>query len=252
MDDRRRRVRLRPAVLPRHARRRRGRRARRPTCTRCGGITGLLRVGALCQAHERCRCRALRAVAARCTARCALEQFAPPRVLPRPRPHRADCCSTASLAPRDGALRPRPRPPRDRARAQASRRRALCDVAPLPISAAAHERPRAGGATSAPRPCPADACRAPRRASALPLGVEIYFEHFRGSFGDKWMWTPVALSPALSAAGVAGMRSERAARTWLPVVSALYCLDGLRRRGHRTCAAWRASPAGSTSRCSTS
>jgi hypothetical protein len=63
--------------------------------------------------------------------------------------------------------------------------------------------------------------------SALPLGAEIYFEHFRGSFGDKWMWTPVALSPALSAAGAAAVRSERAARTVLPVVSALYCLDGL-------------------------
>ncbi len=64
-------------------------------------------------------------------------------------------------------------------------------------------------------------------ASALPLGLEIYFEHFRGSFGDKWMWTPIFLSPALSAAGLAGMRSERAARTWLPAVSALYCADGL-------------------------
>ncbi len=63
--------------------------------------------------------------------------------------------------------------------------------------------------------------------SALPLGVEIYFEHFRGSFGDKWMWTPVALSPALTVAGLAGVRSERAARTWLPVLSALYCADGL-------------------------
>src|SRR5947209_10129762 len=63
--------------------------------------------------------------------------------------------------------------------------------------------------------------------SALPLGVEIYFEHFRGSFGDKWMWTPVALSPALTAAGMAGVRSERAAKTVLPAVSALYCLDGL-------------------------
>src|SRR5947209_733579 len=64
-------------------------------------------------------------------------------------------------------------------------------------------------------------------ASALPLGLEIYFEHFRGSFGDKWMWTPVALSPALSAAGLAAMRSQRAAQTVLPAVSALYCLDGL-------------------------
>jgi hypothetical protein len=63
--------------------------------------------------------------------------------------------------------------------------------------------------------------------SALPLGLEIYFEHFRGSFGDKWMWTPVALSPVLTAAGVGGVRSERVAKTWLPVLSALYCLDGL-------------------------
>ena len=63
--------------------------------------------------------------------------------------------------------------------------------------------------------------------SALPLGVEIYFEHLRGSFGDKWMWTPVALSPLLTAAGLAGVRSQRAARTALPALSALYCLDGL-------------------------
>ncbi len=63
--------------------------------------------------------------------------------------------------------------------------------------------------------------------SALPLGLEIYFEHYRGSFADKWMWTPIALTPLLSAAGLAGVRSERAATTVLPVLSALYCLDGL-------------------------
>jgi hypothetical protein len=63
--------------------------------------------------------------------------------------------------------------------------------------------------------------------SALPLGLEIYFEHFRGSFADKWMWTPVALSPVLTAAGLAGVRSRRAATTVLPAVSALYCVDGL-------------------------
>jgi hypothetical protein len=63
--------------------------------------------------------------------------------------------------------------------------------------------------------------------SALPLGLEVYFEHFRGSFGDKWMWTPVILSPALTAAGIAGVRSERVARTWLPALGALYCADGL-------------------------
>jgi hypothetical protein len=63
--------------------------------------------------------------------------------------------------------------------------------------------------------------------SAAGLGLEIYFEHFRGSFADKWMWTPVALSPLLTAAGAAGVCSQRAAETVLPAVSALYCLDGL-------------------------
>jgi len=63
--------------------------------------------------------------------------------------------------------------------------------------------------------------------SALPLGLEIYFEHFRGSFGDKWMWTPVALSPLLTLAGLAGVRSQRAAQTVLPAMSALYCADGV-------------------------
>jgi hypothetical protein len=64
-------------------------------------------------------------------------------------------------------------------------------------------------------------------ASALPLGVEIYMNHYGGSFGNKWMWTPVFLSPALSAAGVAGVASERAARTALPALSAVFLLDGL-------------------------
>ncbi len=63
--------------------------------------------------------------------------------------------------------------------------------------------------------------------SAAGLGVEVYFEHYKGSFGDKWMWTPLVLTPLLTAAGIAGVASERAARTMLPAVSALYFLDGL-------------------------
>jgi hypothetical protein len=63
--------------------------------------------------------------------------------------------------------------------------------------------------------------------SAPPLAFEIYLEHYKGSFGDKWMWTPVVLTPPLTAAAVAGVFSKRAARTALPVLSALYCLDGL-------------------------
>jgi hypothetical protein len=62
--------------------------------------------------------------------------------------------------------------------------------------------------------------------SVPALAVEIYTEHYKGSFGDKWMWTPLVLTPPLTAAGVAGVFSERAAKTWLPALSALYALDG--------------------------
>jgi hypothetical protein len=63
--------------------------------------------------------------------------------------------------------------------------------------------------------------------SAPPLAFEIYLEHYKGSFGDKWMWTPLVLAPPLTAAGVAGFVSPKAARTVLPLFGALFALDGL-------------------------
>jgi hypothetical protein len=63
--------------------------------------------------------------------------------------------------------------------------------------------------------------------SAPPLAFEIYLEHYKGSFGDKWMWTPIALTPPLTAAGVAGFVSERSAKRALPLFGALFFLDGL-------------------------
>jgi hypothetical protein len=63
--------------------------------------------------------------------------------------------------------------------------------------------------------------------SAPPLALEIYLEHYKASFGDKWMWTPIWLTPPLTAAGIAGVYSQRVAKTALPAVSALYFLDGL-------------------------
>ena len=62
--------------------------------------------------------------------------------------------------------------------------------------------------------------------SGLPLGLEMYLEHYKGSFGDPWMWSPIVTSPLVSAAGVAGMSSRRAAQTVLPAVGALYALNG--------------------------
>jgi hypothetical protein len=65
--------------------------------------------------------------------------------------------------------------------------------------------------------------------SSVPLAFEIYLEHYKGSFGDKWEWTPIALTPPLLAAGVAGALpgGERVARGALPAAGALYALNGL-------------------------
>ncbi|MFZ0041669.1 MAG: hypothetical protein WAK93_10200 [Solirubrobacteraceae bacterium] len=63
-------------------------------------------------------------------------------------------------------------------------------------------------------------------ASGLPLGFEMYLEHYKGSFGDIWMWSPIVTSPVVSAAGVAAWRWPEAARTVLPGVGALYALNG--------------------------
>lgn len=57
-------------------------------------------------------------------------------------------------------------------------------------------------------------------------GLEIAYEHYKGSYGTQIMWTPVLLSPALLAAGVWGALSPRAARTVLPVVAAVTVADG--------------------------
>ena len=64
-------------------------------------------------------------------------------------------------------------------------------------------------------------------ASGLPLGLEMYLEHYKGSFGDIWMWSPIVTSPLVSVAGVAGLRSPAAARSVLPAVGALYAVNGL-------------------------
>lgn len=63
--------------------------------------------------------------------------------------------------------------------------------------------------------------------AALVNGLEIYFEHDRASFGNRWMWAPVALTPPMIAAGTAGFFSRRAAKTALPVVAAFVMANGI-------------------------
>ena len=62
---------------------------------------------------------------------------------------------------------------------------------------------------------------------ALITGAEIWMEHDRASFGNKMMWLPVALTPILSAAGLAGVFSKRAAKTVLPAVSLVVLANSL-------------------------
>ena len=62
---------------------------------------------------------------------------------------------------------------------------------------------------------------------AVVTSVEIYFEHDRASFGNKNMWLPVALGPLGLAAGMAGVFNKTAAKTALPVVSALIVVNGV-------------------------
>ena len=64
-------------------------------------------------------------------------------------------------------------------------------------------------------------------AGALVTALEIYFEHDRASFGNKNMWLPVALGPLGLAAGIAGVFNKTAAKTALPVVSALIVVNGV-------------------------
>ncbi len=63
--------------------------------------------------------------------------------------------------------------------------------------------------------------------SSVLSGGEVAYEHYRGSYGQRIMWSPVILSPLLFVAGIAGVFSKRAAKTVLPVVSALTLADCL-------------------------
>ncbi len=64
-------------------------------------------------------------------------------------------------------------------------------------------------------------------AAVVPLGAEVYINHYGGSFGNKWMWSPVAITPPLAVAATMSVRSGRVARTWLPFFSGLLVLNGV-------------------------
>ncbi len=72
-----------------------------------------------------------------------------------------------------------------------------------------------------------------RTLSALTAGgavvttAEIFFEHDKASFGNRWMWAPIVTGPIAAAAGVAGFLNHRLAKTALPLASLLVIANGM-------------------------
>jgi len=64
-------------------------------------------------------------------------------------------------------------------------------------------------------------------AGALVTGIEIWMEHDRASFANRMMWLPVAATPPMVVAGLAGVFSRRAAKTVLPLVSVVVVANSL-------------------------
>ncbi|MGH7612137.1 MAG: hypothetical protein ACREN4_08975 [Candidatus Dormibacteria bacterium] len=63
--------------------------------------------------------------------------------------------------------------------------------------------------------------------AAAVTTAEVFFEHYKASFGNKWMWTPILLTPPVMVSGVMGVFSKRWAKTALPVTSLIYGANGL-------------------------
>jgi len=63
--------------------------------------------------------------------------------------------------------------------------------------------------------------------AAAVTTAEIYIEHYRASFGNKMMWSPIIVTPPLVVAGIGGVFSRRWAKTYLPITAAVYTANGL-------------------------
>jgi hypothetical protein len=62
-------------------------------------------------------------------------------------------------------------------------------------------------------------------ATSIISGLEVAYEHYRGSYSRRVMYTPVILSGLLGIAGLAAVFSRRAARTVLRLVSFVTLID---------------------------
>lgn len=64
-------------------------------------------------------------------------------------------------------------------------------------------------------------------ATSVASGLEVGYEHYKGSYSNPVMFTPVALSGALAVAGLSAVFSRMAARTILRWVSVAALADGV-------------------------
>ncbi len=62
-------------------------------------------------------------------------------------------------------------------------------------------------------------------ATSVISGLEVAYEHYRGSYSRRVMYTPVILSGVLAVAGVAAFFSRQAARTFLRAASFVTLVD---------------------------
>ncbi|HEY2800231.1 MAG TPA: hypothetical protein VGI85_06535 [Chthoniobacterales bacterium] len=63
--------------------------------------------------------------------------------------------------------------------------------------------------------------------SSVLAGAEVAYEHYKGSYGQQIMYSPVVCGAAMTIAGLLGAISKRAARTVLRWTSIITLLDGL-------------------------
>lgn len=63
--------------------------------------------------------------------------------------------------------------------------------------------------------------------AAVVTTAEVYIEHYRASFGNKLMWSPILVTPPLVAAGIGGVFSKRWAKPRCPVTAGICAVDGL-------------------------
>lgn len=63
--------------------------------------------------------------------------------------------------------------------------------------------------------------------TSIISGMEVSYEHYRGSYSNPVMYTPVILSGVLATTATAGFFSGRAARTWMRYAAYTTLVDGI-------------------------